>query len=468
MGPKGLPRSPVPRTALQFPALEGMVKTNVRASNAHLPRTFEGAVAKRITPPLELRRTVMACLLWEDQFYESGASIADRIRALVATTDPEAVASIAIEAREKMKLRHVPLFLARELVRHKVNVAPLLARIIQRPDELTEFLAIYQQDGKDQPIAASVKRGLAEAFTKFNAYSLAKYNRDEAIRLRDVLFLVHAKPKDDEQAATWKQLVDGTLTAPDTWEVALSAGADKKETWERLLPENKLGALALLRNLRNMREAGVTESLIIGALDTMSTDRVLPFRFISAARYAPQWEPALERAMIRSLEDQTKLPGKTALIVDGSGSMFTANISAKSELTRFDAAAALAILVREVCENVSVYCFSTTPKIVPPRRGFALRDALHSVAEKQGTNTQTALEVAARDGYDRAIVITDEQSHQQVSGPLANARGYFINVASYQNGIGYGPWTHIDGWSESIIDYIRASEAVEPDAIAAD
>ncbi len=81
------------------------------------------------------------------------------------------------------------------------------------------------------------------------------------VRLRDVLFLSHAKPNDAEQAELWKRLIDGQLATPDTWEVALSAAggdaAGKRETWERLLAERKLGALALLRNLRNMYEARV-------------------------------------------------------------------------------------------------------------------------------------------------------------------------------------------------------------------
>ena len=73
------------------------------------------------------------------------------------------------------------------------------------------------------------------------------------MKLRDVLFLCHAKPKDEAQDATWKQLIGGTLPTPDTWEVALSSGADKKATWERLIAEKKLGALALLRNLRKIK-----------------------------------------------------------------------------------------------------------------------------------------------------------------------------------------------------------------------
>ncbi len=102
----------------------------------------------------------------------------------------------------------------------------------------------------------------------------------------------------------WKRLIAGELATPDTWEVALSAGeGTKRANWERLLAERKLGALALLRNLRNMKDAGVDEQLVLAALDAMKTERVLPFRFLAAARYAPQWEEALERAMFRAVAD---------------------------------------------------------------------------------------------------------------------------------------------------------------------
>ena len=95
---------------------------------------------------------------------------------------------------------------------------------------------------------------------------------------------------------------------------------------------------------------------------------------------------------------------------------------------------------------------------VPPRRGFALRDAIHQCQYFGSTNTDTALCHANGLGYDRIIVITDEQSHQRIRGPLSNTRAYFINVATYQNGIGYGAWTHIDGFSEAVVDYIREFE----------
>jgi 60 kDa SS-A/Ro ribonucleoprotein len=419
--------------------------------------THEGAPAKRVGSEAQLRRSVMACLLWESEFYEDGQSIAVRIQEGVAAVPLEVAASIAIEAREQMHLRHVPLLIVREMARRGGKiVGDTLARVIQRADELSEFLALYWQDGKT-PLSAQVKRGLAEAFTKFDAYQLAKYDRARDVRLRDVLFLAHPKPTKPEHEALWKGLVDGTLPAPDTWEVALSGGADKLEAWTRLLTERKLGGLALLRNLRNMQEAKVPEPLIREAIADNRFSRVLPFRFIAAAKFAPTMEDALEAAMLRGLEEMPKLPGRTTLLVDHSGSM-NEKLSAKSDLTRFDAACGLAILVREICEHAEIVAFSNYAALVPPRRGFALSDAIRQAGHFGGTYTEAAKQAVDARGYDRLVILTDEQSHQAISNP--NGRGYVVNVASAKNGIGYGAWNHIDGWSEAVVRYIQASEAV--------
>jgi IMP cyclohydrolase len=116
----------------------------------------------------------MSCFLWEREFYEDGKQIADRIAELVPQVDPAKVAAIAIEAREEMNTRHVPLLLARELARTGyVGTADLIERIIQRPDELTEYLSIYWKDGKEK-ISAQSKKGLSRAFRKFDEYQLAK------------------------------------------------------------------------------------------------------------------------------------------------------------------------------------------------------------------------------------------------------------------------------------------------------
>jgi len=426
-------------------------------------RTHEGAPARHLSNELQLRRSVLACLLWESQFYEDGVEIAGRIAELVPKVEPERVAALAVEAREQMKLRHVPLLLVREMARHKTHrvlVAETLERVIQRADELAEFVAIYWKDGR-VPLSAQVKKGLAAAFPKFDEYQLAKYDRGGPIKLRDVLFLAHAKPRDDQQAGVWKKLIWGRLAVPDTWEVALSAagaenGVSKREAWTRLLAENKLGALALLRNLRNLRESGVDEALVLSALEKMNAQRVLPFRFLAAARYAPQWEPALESAMLKCVAAQEKLAGKTVLLIDVSGSMI-APLSRRSEMLRTDAAYGLAVLLREISERVAVYSFSDNLVEVPARRGFALRDAIDASQRHNGTYLGKAVgQLNQKQRYDRLIVVSDEQAHDTVPNP--QGKGYVINVASYKNGVGYGKWTHIDGWSESVVEYIRTRE----------
>jgi 60 kDa SS-A/Ro ribonucleoprotein len=426
--------------------------------------THEGARGKRFTPGTELKRALMSCLLWEDQFYEDGVAIAERIQTLVPQVEPARAAALAIEAREQMKLRHAPLLVVREMARHEKHralVADTLARMIQRPDEMTELLAVYwadalgpQQQRKRQPVSAQIKKGLARALTKFDAYQLAKYDRDGAVRIRDVLFLVHAKPKDADQEKVWKQLVDGELASPDTWEVSLSSGNDKRETFERLIAENRLGGLALLRNLRLMQKAEVPRKTIADAIDAMRTDRVLPYRFITAARYAPDFEPELESAMLKSIKDHVRLPGRTRLLIDVSGSMFHP-LSAQSEMTRVEAACGLAILAREVCDEVEVFTFSQDVVKIPPRRGFALRDAIVGSQPHGSTYLGKAVAEIDRKG-DRLIVFTDEQSHDKVADP--RGRGYMVNVASYQHGVGYDAWTRVHGFSEAVIAWIAASE----------
>lgn len=433
------------------------MKTNTKSLN--MGKTHEGALSVPSSPVKELRRAMMAYMLFEGQFYESGEDSAKRMQGLIKSVKFDEAAQIAIDAREKMKLRHAPLFLVRELLRyHKGRqIGDLIARVIQRPDECGELLALYWKDGKDQPLTAQLKIGLARALKKFNEYQLAKWNKDGAVKLRDVLFLSHSRPGDADQAAVFKKLAENKLTTPDTWEVALSGGADKKEAFTRLIQEKKLGAMALLRNLRGMIESGVSEDVIRDGLHSMKADRVLPFRFISAAKYAPRLEDELESAMFKSLAEVPKLGGKTALLIDHSGSM-QATVSARSEISRFDAAAALAMILRETCDRVRVFTFSDRMIEVPPRRGFAMvqavREVINPVRTMLGSAVRTVYQVFPE--CDRIIVVTDEQSADRPPHP--QGRGYIINVGGNKNGIGYGPWVTIDGWSENVIEYIRESE----------
>lgn len=438
------------------------MQLNVARDFSHV-RTAGGAPAfPHLTPMRQLRRSVLSCLLWESEFYESGQSIGERIEGLASQVDPGQLAALVVEARTDFNLRHVPLLLLSVLARTGAGkkyagmpVADAIAKTIQRADEVSEFLTIYWRNGKT-PISKQVKKGLAQALTKFDAYQLAKYDREKAIRLRDVLFMVHAKPKDEQQAAIWKQLVDGTLPSPDTWEVALSGGADKRETFERLIRENNLGYLALLRNLRNMTDAGVDTALIRDAiLARKGAQRVLPFRYVAAARACPQLEPVLDQALSEAISSLPVLPGLTAVLVDVSGSMDT-RLSGKSDLNRIDAAAALASLVHG---HVRMFSFSNQVVEVPPRRGMAGVDAIVRSQPHGGTAlAQAVAAVNKQVPHDRLIVITDEQATDgRVPDPVAK-HAYMVNVASNRNGVGYGKWTHIDGFSESIFRFIHEAE----------
>jgi len=457
------------------------MRTNTRAKA--VPKfTHEGAPAYlHLTPEQQLRRSVMSCLLWESEFYEDGVTIADRILATAKQCSPTVVANLAIEARTKFNLRHVPLLLLialAEIGRGTRLVSETIEKTIQRADEPGELLAMYWNP-KKRPIAAQIKKGLATAIRKFNAYSLAKYDRDAKVKLRDVLFLVHAKPQDEEQAAVWKKLIDGTLESPDTWEVALSAGADKKETWERLLREQKLGYLALLRNLRNMAQVNVDSGLIRDALlARKGAQRVLPFRYVAAARACPQLEPTIDTALSEAIAELPVLPGKTAILVDVSRSMDD-RLSAKSDMTRVDAAAALASILHG---DIRMFSFSDAVVEVPPRRGMAGVDALMKSQPHNGTRLFDAVQmINDQVTYDRLIVVTDEQAEgaqarlrfgHYIQGtvsrmPDPKARGYVINVASAQNGVGYGKWLHIDGFSEQVLRFIVEHESTGNESEAA-
>lgn len=428
------------------------------------PLTHGGVKAKRISPQEELRRSVLASFLFEGTFYEDGQDHAARVEALSKIVKPQYLADLANEARNVHNLRHISLLLGVLLVeRRDANhlVAETIFNVVQRADELAEFVALYWRN-KKQPLTKQMKVGLGRAFNKFNAYQFAKYNRDNAVKLRDVLFLSHAKPKDDKQAAIFKQLVDNTLPTPDTWEVRLSGGQDKKEAFEELISTGDLGYLALLRNLRNMDQAGVNTKLVEQAIIARKggAERVLPFRFTAAARAAPAYRNALENAMLARIDQLDQFDGHTIILVDVSGSM-DQRLSAKSDLSRADAASTLACMFPGSAEVIS---FSTKNVHVKNHRGLRGIDNILQSQPHSSTYLAEAVAYANKLKHDRLIVITDEQAtgggyygRKAVPDPVA-PKAYMINVGTYQNGVGYRAWTHIDGFSENVLTFMREYE----------
>lgn len=445
-----------------------MARVNVAQRNTRT--THEGGPANPPgSPQRQLRRAVASCLLWEDGFYENGQQIAGRIKSLVAQCSPEFVADLAVQARTEFKLRHAPLWLLACLFSPERKPTPGLAAkvaaVLQRADEPGELLALYAKawpkarrtNGAVKTalrLPAPIKRGIAAALDRFDAYQLAKYNRKAEFTLRDVIRLVH--PRNPERSATWAKLIAGELESPDTWEVALSGGADKKETFTRLLQEGKLGYMALLRNLRGMAEVGVQRQLITDAITARKgAHNVLPFRYVAAARAAPQFEPHLDEALLAALDNLPALPGLTVVLVDVSGSM-GCQLSGKSDLRRVDAAATLASIIPG---QTRVFAFDTRITELPPRRGMAGVDQL---VAKLGGGTDLGMAVRHANGlkHDRLIVITDEESYTPVPAPVAK-HAYMINVSQAKNEVGYGTWTRIAGFSENVLRYINQAERPE-------
>jgi hypothetical protein len=484
-------------------------------------RTHEGGFAQEITDLEMLRRAVLSCFLWEDQYYESGKDIGDRIAELVPKVDPQDVFDLAVEAKDMMKLRHVPLLLATEMTKHpehKKLVRKLCYKVIQRADELAEILAIYwrnelditrSSDGKymsqraGRKIPMQLKRGIQDAFTKFDQYQLLRWQeKGSAVSLRDVIRIVHPNPTlATRQSASipmtmseaYSGIVAQTANAPDTWNVELSARgkAEKREVFTEQLAQRKLGATALLMNLRNMVESGVDQDLVRHALNNINVERILPFRFITAARYAPDYKPELETAMFKCLEGVDKLPGKTVLLVDISGSMGSPMSRRKdgraSDLRRVDAAAGLCILAQNICEDTSIYLFDTSTYRVSDRSiervhtserrgwygegalgggksypsnlvGFTLAEAISNAVNGGTDLAQAVNHINKNELYNRLIIFHDDESATTPQSPIPTARGYSINVASGNNGVTYGEYNHISGFSENVLYYIAEYE----------
>lgn len=441
-----------------------------------------GALAAKQSNVALLRRAVLANLLWEDVAYMDGVSVANEIKRLIPLCPAIDVYNIALEARLMQKLRHTPLFIAVEMCKypeHKLFVKDLLPKIITRADMLTDFLAIYWKEGK-KPIANQAKKGLALAFHSFNEYKLAKYDRDAAIKLRDVMFLVHAKPKNQYEQELFKKVADRTLTPPETWEVLLSKGEDKKATWTKLITEKKIGGLAMLRNIANMQKAHVDRKIIQEGLANLRSSMLLPLDFWKAARMNPEFDRDIEDAMIEAYKNLPKLLGKTLFIVDVSGSMGSLT-SGSSVFDRMGQACAMAILAANQCEDYELVAtagddcsrIQASEWIQYPKRGFALAPQImdtRRVIGGGGIFTRQCLEWC-RDKFkdqkfDRIIIFSDSQDcdypDKRIPKPFGTYN-YICDVSAHTKGVNYkGVWTaEISGMSEHFLTYIAALEGLE-------
>src|SRR4030042_4520476 len=128
------------------------------------------------------------------------------------------------------------------------------------------------------------------------------------ITLKDAIFLTHPKPQTADQDKLFKDIINGTLETPFTWETELSAKGNKKETWEPLIDSKRVGYMALLRNLRNILQAGVSNAHIekvceyLSNKEAVENSKQLPFRFLSAYRELKKVGSPVSPYVLESLE----------------------------------------------------------------------------------------------------------------------------------------------------------------------
>lgn len=440
---------------------------------------------------MQLRRLVLANLLWDNIAYADGKSISDEIKRLIPLCDAIDVANLTIESRTMQKLRHIPLFLAVQMCKHddtRAYVKDILPKIITRADMLTDFLALYwKENGDGAAICNAAKKGLAEAFHNFNEYKFAKYDREAPVRLRDVMFMVHPKPKNALEKELFNKIAERKLETPETWEVLLTnahTDKDKCAVWTKLIKEGKLGGKAMLMNIRNMQNAGLSRSIIQEGLKNLNGTMLLPLDFLKAMRMSDGLDREIEDAMLESYKNLPKLPGKTLFIVDVSGSMGSLT-SSGSHFSRLDQACAMAMLAANQCEDFELvctagndgFCKEAHEWIKYPSKGFNL---FKEIEETQlhigwgGIFTYQCLEKLREElgdkinEYDRIIIFSDSQDIDVSSGKKVLPRpfgkhNYICDVSCHTHGINYeGIWTaEISGWSEHFLTYIAAYEGLE-------
>jgi len=385
-----------------------------------------GAKAFTLSPEMELYTAVVTWSL-NDSFYEKDEARMQRLQKLIAACSPVFVGKLAVYARTKMYMRSVPLVLVTELAKQHSGdnlVARVTDGVIGRADEITELLACYEllngRKGtkKLNRLSKQLQKGLSTAFNRFDEYQFGKYNRDGAIKLRDALFLVHPKAKDELQQVLFNKIANNDLQTPYTWETELSAlgqiGFDSDEAkaiafrakWEELIDSGKLGYMALLRNLRNIQEAGVSYAHFqkvcarLADADEVAKAKQFPFRYLAAYRelinhavakvpaqsmvekltnliqgnkgYTGELLDALEKAVQASAANIKGFDHETRVLLacDVSGSMQTP-VSAKSKVLLYDVGLMLAMLLQSRCKNVEVGMFGDTWKtIVVPRNNI--------------------------------------------------------------------------------------------------
>ncbi|MDR2916609.1 MAG: TROVE domain-containing protein [Tannerella sp.] len=491
------------------------MKFNVTSKGKNKTVNHEGEQAYRLSPEWQLYTATVTSSL-SDKFYESAETRIETLRTLIGKCDPLFVAKLAVYTRRQMNLRSVPLVLAVELAkihRGDATVRKMINKIVQRADEITELLAYYQLANKRKDtkklnrLSKQIQAGLQDSFNRFDEYQFAKYNRDAEVKLRDALFLVHPKAVTEEQQALFDKIVNNELETPYTWETELSQlgqqkfGSEEAKSkafrakWEELIDSEKVGYMALLRNLRNILEAEVSNEHIHKVCSTLSSQtavrrsKQLPFRFLAAYReiskltstYAGRIMDALEAAVTVAAENIKGFESGTGVLIacDVSGSM-QKPVSPRSKILAYDIGLMLAMLLKSRCANAITGMFGDTWKVinVPTKSILANVDAFYRREGEVGYSTNGYLVIESlleqKTKVDKILFFTDMQlwnSHgntklsevwSQYKKISPDSKLYLFDLSGYGTtplDITRDDVFLIAGWSDKVFDILEAVDS---------
>lgn len=465
-----------------------------------------GGLAYADTPLMALYRQVAASLWSGDGYYEKHAEWFARFQANVAAAmavDPRFPFALAAYARDKqgLALRTSPLALYVEAVARPESKGTGYARryaplVLRRADEPAEAIAYFRAHYPGV-VPHGLLRGIQDALRGFDEYQLAKYKESGAVSLRDVLRLARPKPRDEAERALWGRAVARHLETPYTWEVELSRSATpeaKRAAWNELIASGKLGLFALVRNLRNIVQAGADIEAALGALtpERVRGSGILPFQWYKAHQAVaqaagPDLAAPLAEALTWALAEAPRLPGVTLVACDNSGSMSSVNPT--RGLSHAAIGNLMGALALHLCEAGLAGTFGDSFALAQVNPRHAVFYNLRQIeacgrTTGQSTNAWRVFEYLIQHDLrvDRVIMFSDMQCYDAgarfapgavVSHSLAAELDayrqrhpavtvYTVNLATQDNSAQFAPdqpVVELAGWSESIFPFIGAMEA---------
>lgn len=455
------------------------------------------------SPEQALFETLVSTLYGkEPNIQEVGGRVSfmrDKLREVVKSSSSGVTFALRVAqfARHSMYIRTMPLVMLVELAKiaqEQKLVVPgfkdAIFNTVARADELTDLYAYaLSVFGDKKKIPLSIKKGIAKSFNKFDAYQFGKYNRDGALKFKDLLRIVHPEPKDETQSLIFKKIIEETLESPYTWEVELSKNGQlhpherksDKQIWTELVTREgsgSMGYMAIFRNLRNMKKAEIDDStwkIVAEKIKNpklVAQSKIFPFTLIQAydiakAEYVPNVVlNAINEAIELSLSNLPKLGERVWIILDCSGSMnggYSCPGAAPIK-TGSIFASALCKAAKDSFQ-FAFTMFDDYAKFVdlnPSDTIFTCYEKIMHRNSGGGTNLQAAIGQKNKLGFepDTVFVISDMEINHLSATKLDVFDKNCVKVAINLNSRDVTPlpewkgWIQLAGWSDQIFKFV--------------